>query len=185
MTVYARTRWPGTLLSIFMGVWAPAQFDLRIPGMLAVFALAAVAVVVTQRMRFSADDSGVTVVNLLRARRIPWPEIGDFRLEGTFRRGCLEVCKRDGTRVRAWVVTPAGLAAYPRARLNSLILDLRQRLMLANGWSQHDLDAHAVEVVLADADRGEYLPSSMLVADGRVEAQLMAEKLIQRAQDRS
>ncbi|MEP6812386.1 MAG: PH domain-containing protein [Actinomycetota bacterium] len=42
--------------------------------------LALIPVVVVDRMRLRTDDSGVTVVNLLGPRHVPWSEINDFRL---------------------------------------------------------------------------------------------------------
>jgi len=144
-------------------------------------ALALVPVVAVHRMRLSVDASGVTVVNLLRRRRFPWAEISDFRMGRVALSTCLDVCKRDGTRVHAWVVTITGAVAYPGAKVESILTDLRQRLMLANAESQEDLDARAIKDALAAADRGEYLPASSLVAEKRVDAQAMAEKLIERS----
>ncbi len=88
---------------------------------------------------------------------------------------------RDGTRAHSWAVTAIGKAGYSRTEVELNLTDLRRRLMLANGESQEDLDARAIEAALAAADRGEYLPSSSLVAENRVDAQTMAEKLIERS----
>jgi hypothetical protein len=168
---------------VFFAALVLIRFDGRTPGIV-LAALLLLLILPVQRMRLSADASGVTVVNLLRAHRIEWSEITYLRLGRVALSTCLNVYKRDGTRVPAWVVTGTGAAAYPAPRVESVISDLRQRLMLANGWSQADLDAHAVEDALAAADQGEYRPSSTLVADGRVDAQTMAEMLVRRSKER-
>jgi hypothetical protein len=123
-------------------------------------------------------------VNLLRAHSVEWSEISDFGLGRVALGTCLDVCTRDGTRVHAWAVTSTGSAGYPSTRVDEMISDLRQTLMLANGWSQAELDARATEAALAAADRGDYQQASGLVADGRVGSQVMAEKLVQRSQGR-
>ena len=144
MIVYARTRWSATLICVLLGALALILSRLRTPG-LVLAASAVVPILVVQRMRLTADASGVTVVNLLRARHVEWSEIADFQMSRVALSTCLDVCERDGSRVQAWVVTTTGRAAYPSSRVDSLISDLRQRLMLANGWSQADLDARATE----------------------------------------
>ena len=147
-------------------------------------ALALLPVVVVHRMRLSADAFGVTVVNLLGRRRIRWAEISDFQMGRVALSTCLDVCKRDGTRVHSWVVTTTGAPAYSGAKVSSILTDLRQRLMLATGESREDLDARAVEDALAAGDRGEYLQASSLVAEKRIDARAMAEMLIERSRHR-
>jgi len=181
MTVYARTRWTATLMFVFLAALALIQFGVRTPS-LVLAALAVVPILVVQRMRVRADASGVTVVNLLRAHSVEWSEISDFRLGRVALSTCLDVCTRDGTRVHACAVNTTGAAGYPSTRVDEMISDLRQKLMLANGWSQTELDARATEAALAAADRGDYQQASGLVADGRVGSQVMAEKLVQRSQ---
>jgi hypothetical protein len=184
MTLHAKTRWPATFVVLALAALAPARYRLHAPGLVLVGLLAAMIILAVQRMRFSADDSGVTAVNLLRARRVAWSEISDFRLGRIGHSTCLDVCRQDGTRMRAWAVTTTGLAAHPQARVDDLILELRQRLMLANGWSQEDLDARAIDDALTAADGGEFRQASALVAEGRVESQAMAERLVERAKER-
>jgi hypothetical protein len=177
MIVYARTRWSATLICVLLGALALMLSRLRAPG-LVLAASAVVPILVLQRMRLSADASGVTVVNLLRARHVEWSEIADFQMGRVALSACLDVCERDGRRVHAWVVTTTGRAAYPSSRVESVISDLRGKLMLANGWSQADLDARAIEAALAAADRGEYRQASTLVADGRVDPRGLAVRLV-------
>jgi hypothetical protein len=180
VVVYARTRWSGTVGSLGLGVYWLVHCHLRGKGVF-VAALAVFAVVALQRMRLSADASGVTVVNLLWPRRIPWSEISDFRLGRAALSTCLDVCRLDGVRVHAWVLTTTGRAAYSGASVDTIVSDLRQRLMLANGESQADLDARAIDDALAAADGGTFRQASTLVAENRVDAREMAEKLIERA----
>ena len=167
-------------MCVILGAFAVAHYHLRPMG-LVLAAVALVGIGVVQRMRISADASGVTVVNLLRPRRIPWAAISDFRMGRVAMRSRLDVCTRDGIRVHSWVVTTTGLAAYTQAKVETILGDLRQRLMLANGESQEDLDARAVEDALADADKGKHWPASMLVAEHRVDARVMAQRLIERS----
>jgi hypothetical protein len=47
-------------------------------------------------------------------------------------------------------------------RVEEIRSELCQRLMLANGWSQEDLDSRALEAALAAADRGDYRHASSL-----------------------
>jgi hypothetical protein len=68
--------------------------------------------------------------------------------------------------------------------VDDIISDLRDRLMLATGESQDDLDARALEDALAAADAGQYSLASALVADGRVDSLVMADKLIERSRRR-
>jgi hypothetical protein len=149
--VYARTRWPGTLTSLALGASALLRYHLRGPGVV-LAAVALLAVCMLQRMRLTADASGVTVVNLLGPRRIPWSEISDFRMGRVALSTCLDVCRLDGARLHAWVVTTTGNAAYSPTKVATILSDLRQRLMLANGESQADLDSRALKDALAAAD---------------------------------
>jgi hypothetical protein len=176
VTVHAKARWIVTL--IFLGLGASALVRYGSTGVvLAVLAL--IPIVVVQRMRLSADAAGVTVVNLLRPNRTPWSEISDFRMGRVALSTCLDVCKRDRSRVHSWVVTTTGRGAYSGTTVDRVISDLRQRLMLANGESPDDLDARAVEDALAAADKGDHAPAAALVAEHRIGAQEMAERLIE------
>src|SRR5205823_5299544 len=91
MIVHARTRWAVTSMCLLLGASALVLTSLRTPG-LVLAALAAVPILVVQRMRISADASGVTVVNLLRARRLEWSEISDFQMGHVALSTCLDVC---------------------------------------------------------------------------------------------
>jgi hypothetical protein len=119
MTVHARTRWTATAMFVSLAALALIHVGLRTHGFV-LAALAVVPILVVQRMRLSADASGVSVVNLLRAHSVEWSEISDFRLGRVALSTCLDVCKRDGTRVHAWAAqldaraTDAALAAADR-----------------------------------------------------------------------
>jgi hypothetical protein len=183
MVVYAGTRWAATSGLAGLAVWALRAQGLTTTGL--VLAGLAVAVVYpVQRMRFEADDDGVTVVNLLRAHGLAWSEISDIRLGSVKGTRCLEIGTHDGRCVHAWVVTTTGRAALDRSKVDSILYDLRRSLMLANGESQQDLDARSIEAALAAADGGRYSLASDLVWERRVDGRVMAEKLIERARER-
>jgi hypothetical protein len=180
MVVHVRTRWLATLVLVALGVSALIRLHFGVTG-LALAALAVVPVVVVHRMRLTADDSGVTIVNLLVRRRLPWTEIGDFRLGRVGLSACLDVCRRDGSRVHAWAVTTGGVAAYSAGEIARILTDLRERLVLATGESKEDIDARAIDEALAAAERGAYSQASSLVAENRIAAEAMAEKLVERS----
>jgi hypothetical protein len=119
-------------------------------------------------------------VNLFRPRTVPWSEIVDVRVGHRWMSTCLNICKQNGERVHAWAVTMTGAVVYSPSEVEEIIGELRKRLMLANGWSQKELDARSLEDALAAADRGEYVDSSSLVAEGRVDSRSMAEQLMER-----
>jgi hypothetical protein len=183
VVVYARTRWTVTLVFAVLGALAVVRTHSTTSGVV-LAALALVPIVVVHRMRLRADIQGVTVVNLGRATRIPWPEISDFQMGRVGLSTCLDVRKRDGTRSRSWVVTTTGAAAYSRDRVGAILADLRERLKLATGESQQDLDNRAIEDALVAADHGDPSQASALIAEGRVDPAAMAEKLVERSQGR-
>jgi hypothetical protein len=180
MTVHARTRWPATLTCI-----AFAALMLLHPTPVRLFTIVplAVAVVVVNRMRLGAGPTGVTVVNL-RKRRIPWSEISEFALGRVGPSICLEISLRDGSRAHAWVVTTTGPAALSEARVTEVIGELRQRLILATGESSAELDARAVDDALRSAGEGRHQRASALVAEGRIDARDMAERLVRQSRRR-
>jgi hypothetical protein len=180
VVVYAKTRWTVTFVFSVLASFALVHGRFGSSGAL-LAALALVPIVVVHRMRLVADDRGVNVINLLGRQRIPWAEIGDFRMGRVALSTCLDVCRHDGTGVHSWVVTTTGYAAYPRDRVDGIVSDLRERLMLATRESQEDLDARAIEAALAAANRGHYSQASELVAEGRVDSRVMADKLAERA----
>jgi len=131
VVVRVRMRWLVTFLCAGLGVGALAAYHAHAPG-LALAALAVVPIVVVQRMRLKADDAGVTVVNLV-AHHIPWSEISDFRRGWLASRPCLVVCKNDGTRVHAWVVTTLCTGAYSEAMVFETLWGLRRGLVAVSG----------------------------------------------------
>src|SRR5215470_13673079 len=176
MTVHAKTRWSATFTCVVIG-----GLMLLHPTPARVFTLVplALAVVVVNRMRLGADPKVVTVVNL-RKRRIPWSEVSEFALGRVGPSICLEISLRDGSRTHAWVVTTTGPAALSADRVTEVVAELRQRLLLANGESRTDLDARAVDDALRSAGEGRYRRASALVAEGRIDAREMAERLVRR-----
>jgi hypothetical protein len=119
VVVHARTRWVLTAACAAVAALVLVRQHFAVRGIVVAAALA-VPIVVIQRMRLAADEDGVTVVNLLRRRRVPWWEIDDFRLGHVGLSTCLDVCKRDGSRVHAWVVTLTGAAAFEPARVEAI-----------------------------------------------------------------
>jgi len=178
-----RWRWQVTLAFGVLGALALANYHLRWQGVV-LGALALVPIVFANRMRLAVDASGVTVVNLLRRRRIPWADIRDFRTGSPYRYGppVLEVCTGDGHRFPAWAVRLGGPTALSSARQDEVLTELRERLILANGVSMDRLDALAVEDALDAADRGEFAQALNLVHEGRVTPEVMAAKLVERGQ---
>lgn len=184
MTVHAPSRRQNTWLCAVAGLLALVLSRLQVGGIV-LAALAVVAIVFVQRMRITADSSGVTVVNLFRPRMLPWSDIVDFRIGHKWMSTCLNICKQDGGRVHAWAVTMTGAAVYSPSQVEEIIGELRERLMLANGWSQEELDSRSLEDALRAAGRGEYLDSSSLIAEGRIDSQSMSEHLIERYRRRN
>jgi hypothetical protein len=172
-----------TLVFVVLGALAVMRIHSTTSGVV-LAALALIPILVVHRMRLCADTQGVTVVNLGRTTRIPWPEISDFQMGRVALSNCLDVRKRDGTRAHSWVVTTTGAAAYSRDRVDTILSDLRERLMLATGESQQDLDKRALEDALAAAGHGDHSRAGALIAEGRVDSAAMAEQLVERSQSR-
>jgi hypothetical protein len=166
---------------VFVVLGATALANYHFDSAAVVFALLAfIPIVIAHRMRVSADSDGVMVVNLLAPQRVSWDEISDFRMGRVALSTCLDICRRDGTFVRAWVVTTTGASALPRSQVDEILRDLRDQLANVTGVSSRERDASAVQEALAAADRGRYEQASSLVAEGRIDAEEMAQKLIER-----
>jgi hypothetical protein len=118
-------RW---FVAVMFAVLAAAALLLHGVTAIVLAVLALVPIVLVRRMRLSADASGVTVVNLLRGRRIPWSEISDFRLGRVARTPCVDVCKWDGSRVHSWVATTTGDTVHQRQVITEITTVLRERL---------------------------------------------------------
>ena len=129
---------------IFAGLAVAALLLHGVTGIL-LAVLALVPIVLVRRARLSADESGLTVVNLLRRHRIPWSEISDFQLGRVARTICIDVCKRDGSRVHSWVATSCGDAVHQRQVIDGIAAELRRRLAHANAGTLRDVDREAVE----------------------------------------
>ena len=132
MVVRVRLRWPFTFAYVGLAVGALAAYRFTIGGV-GVATLALVSIIVVHRMRLEADASGVTVVNLGRPRHIGWGEISDFR-RGRIAFGiCLDICRRDLSRVHAWAVTATTAGAYSESEVFEIAVGLRHMLVLATG----------------------------------------------------
>jgi hypothetical protein len=151
MTVRARMRW---FVAVFFAALCLDALLLHGVAGIVVAVLALLPIVLVRRARLSADASGVTVVNLLRRQRIPWSEIVDFRLGRVAFTTCLDVCKRDGSRVHSWVATSSGGTAYQQYVITGIAADLRDRLDHAHGETVRELDARAVDEAWSAAARG-------------------------------
>jgi hypothetical protein len=114
-------------------------------------------------MRIAADADGVTVVNAVRRFRTPWSEIADFRVGRVAWSTCLDVVRRDGSRVHAWVVTSDSRSGYSDLRLGEIQDDLRARLARATG-RRPATDTSAVEAAVAAARSGDARPAAKLLA---------------------
>lgn len=126
--IRARNRWAILIVSVAVGGGYVLHDGLGTGGyMLLAFLL--LAIVAAFRMRVSADESGVTIVNLGWQVRTPWREIDGFGMRGSN----LEVRLRDGRRVRGWALTTDGIAAYAQQDLDTALAELRRRLADANG----------------------------------------------------
>jgi hypothetical protein len=88
------------------------------------------ALFVLRRPRLRVDSGGLTVVNLVRSRRVPWQEIAGFGYDT-----CLTIRRTDGSLVRAIVVNTNFRSGYSQARMDAIVADLQERLAAANGTS--------------------------------------------------
>lgn len=131
-------RWPFTFAYVGLAVGALAAYRFTIGGV-GVATLALVSIIVVHRMRLEADAAGVTVVNLGRRRRIGWGEISDFRRGRIAFSICLDVCRRDLSRVHAWAVTATTAGAYSESEVFEIALNLRRMLVLATGEIEEEV----------------------------------------------
>jgi PH (Pleckstrin Homology) domain-containing protein len=131
-------RWPFTFAYAGLAVGALAAYGLTIAGV-GVAALALVSTIVMHRMRLVADASGVTVVNLGRRRHVGWGEISDFRRGRIASSTCLDICRRDLSRIHAWAVTATTAGAYSESEVFEIAVNLRRLLLLATGEVEADL----------------------------------------------
>ena len=138
MVVRVRLRWPFTFAYVALAVGASVVYRLTIVGV-GIAALALVSIIVVHRMRLVADASGVTVVNLGRPRHIGWGEISDFRRGRIAFSICLDVCRRDLSRVHAWAVTATTAGAYSESEVFEIAVGLRRMLVLATGEVEEEL----------------------------------------------
>jgi hypothetical protein len=104
-------------------------------------ALAAIPIAWVCWQRLSADERGITVINGVRPIRVPWAEISGFELGRTVWTDCLDVCRRDGTRVHIWVTLQSGRGSYSRGELSEIADELRSRQAVAAGTADQRFGA--------------------------------------------
>jgi Bacterial PH domain len=146
----------------------------------AIAALAAAGIVWVLRQRLTADGRGVTVVNVVRVLRVPWLEINDFRLRRMrpVMATCLEIDRHDGRPVRSWAVMTGTLyGGFSRARVNTILADLRRRHAFALGISPSLVDARALDDALAAAEGGDFTPLQSFVLEERGDFRAVQERL--------
>jgi hypothetical protein len=168
VVVRVRTRWIVGVIFAVLGASALSHYHLRLAGDV-LAALALVPIVVAFRMRLAADDSGVTVVNLLRRVRIPWADIDGFRMGWVGLSTCLDVRLRDGRLLHAWVVTTTGAAAYSRKQSENVLGELRRRLARSKGETPEAANASDLEAALRAAENRDYTPLRNFAGDERVD----------------
>jgi hypothetical protein len=138
MTIYARKRRQAVVACLtFFGLGAVANSHGAQALALVLLGIGVAAIAcVARRPRLSADARGVTVANLLRTFRIPWSDISGFGFGWGGTVSCLQIHRRDGGTVNAWVVADSGPNAYAPERLQEIVADLRERLA-ATGTVAH------------------------------------------------
>lgn len=141
--------------------------------------VAAAGVVWLLRERLVADDSGVTIVNLVRVFRIPWSEIDEFRMRqlAPGLATCLEIRRHDRGAVRSWVVMTSGRYGFARSRINSILADLRRRHALAAGEAPALADRRALDEALAAAESGDFALLESFVMEERGDLETLQRTL--------
>lgn len=133
--------WIGVPLSAFLMFWYAREGDW---GWFALFAVLAPVVLWLTRVRVVADDAGLLVVGLVRARRFAWDQIESIgraygaphyrRSEGlmagfrTMASGAPHLRLRDGRSIRLLAIrkNPGKRVEDPVVRLSAMLQDYRQ-----------------------------------------------------------
>ena len=153
MTVRARLRW--TLVT----AWACSSFITVLwngPSALAVAFLVPVPWTLWRRMRLTADDNGITIVNLFRTLQVPWAETLDFEWSFVRLSSSIDVCVRDGGRVRFWFAT-GGDGPSRRSPNHPIAVVRRLRWLRAEalGEPAPPADLAQIDEALAAAEAGD------------------------------
>jgi hypothetical protein len=139
-------------------------------------------IVWASRMRLSADDAGMTVVNCLRTFRVPWSEVRSVELGRVLLLSyMLKVFKRDGGAVNVWVTTIGYRGDYS----SSQVMDFASRLERMRAEAMGELPPQAsheeIERALTSAQAGDPGPLDGLLASHRLDPELYSELLHRRA----
>jgi hypothetical protein len=130
VTVYSSRRW-----QIFaLALPAAAFWAFAIGGKGGVWfaaLLLGVGLVVLRRPRLSADERGLTIVNLVRTRHVPWTDVA--RLGTSDSELGLAVQLGDGRILHAWVLTANPRSSYPLARREQILAEVGQLQARATG----------------------------------------------------
>jgi hypothetical protein len=134
-TIYARRRGQAVISCVGLLVLAAVAHSHGSNGLaigLVVFAGLTVLFLL-RRPRLRVDSRGLIVANLARTYRIPWTDIEGFGYGSEGAVPCLTIHRRDGTVVKAAVVTDDFKTGYSSSRVEEMIEDLQDRLALATG----------------------------------------------------
>jgi hypothetical protein len=130
MTLYSRQRWFIFAFSSFSAL-AFGVSDRGTFGVVLGALLFAAGLFVLRRPRLSADEQGLTIVNLVRTRHVPWVDVARLQVSGSDLG--LAVQLRDGRILHAWVLTPNPSSGYSFARRDEIVAELRQLHAHATG----------------------------------------------------
>jgi hypothetical protein len=175
MTVRARLRW--TLVALWAGVIFLAVLWHR-PLALVLTPLVPLAWTLWRRMRLTADDDGVTVVNFFRTYRVPWIETSGF--DWTFERltVSINVLLRNGTRRHFWFAAPERSPSRWRNDPTTAVRRLRWLRSEVLGEPIPPADLDEIDEALAAAEAGDRGPVDRLIDAKRLDPNL-AEALLQ------
>ena len=130
------------------------------------------------RERVSADERGVTVVNLARRFRIPWSEIVGFERGRVGFTSCLDVCKRDGKRVHIWVTVTGWRGDYFEGEVDGIAAKFGRLRATAVGLD--DLDGsqrRALDEAVAAAQAGDLGPMDRILVSDRMDPDVLYARL--------
>jgi hypothetical protein len=130
------------------------------------------------RERVSADERGVTVVNLVRRFRIPWSEIAGFERGRVGLTSCLDVCKRDGKRVHIWVTVSGWRGDYFEGEVDGIAMKLRRLRAAAVGRAELDASQRcALDEAVAAAQAGDLGPMDQILVSKRMDPDVLYARL--------
>jgi hypothetical protein len=135
VTIYARRRGQAVVASLLFGLLAVVAHANGAES-LAVGTAVTCGIALayfSRRPRLTANDRGITVVNLILTRRIPWRDVEGFAFEWAGFLSCLAIHRRDGRVVHAWVVTDDARNGYSSWQIEGIVHELRARQDGAGG----------------------------------------------------